>query len=158
MREGVPAEDIALVRRVLSGQELFAEHQRDSIAMLSVIPETDRNVRPYVGLSAIWSTVTPVTWPGHDDRDEAKAEGLLRKAFLQAGFSPELVNTIEELDWRPVGFRAGVDLADRYLRPEQLSGRQYHVRVRFAHPIRGPLAVGAGRYRGLGVFAAEEAR
>jgi len=32
----------------------------------------------------------------------------------------------------------------------------YHVRVHFAHPVKGPLAIGAGRYRGMGLFAADE--
>ena len=31
--------------------------------MLSVIPETDRNLQPYLEPSAIWSTVTPVVLP-----------------------------------------------------------------------------------------------
>ncbi len=90
---------------------------------------------------------------GHDDHDSVRAEGLLRKAFLQAGLSPEAVADIEDLEWRTAGFRAGLDLAQRYRRPESLRGLQYHLRVRFGKPIRGPLAIGAGRYRGLGVFA-----
>ena len=144
------------VRRRLPGQEL-CDLNDQPVGLLNILPTSDWVLRQYVGVSHHWSTVTPVVWPGHDDRDPAKAEGLLRKAFLQGGLSPELVNTIEELDWRRVGFRAGSDLADRYLRPEKLNGRQYHVRVRFAHPVQGPLVIGAGRYRGLGVFAAEEA-
>jgi CRISPR-associated protein Csb2 len=32
-----------------------------------------------------------------------------------------------------------------------------HVRLRFAEPFSGPLAIGAGRYRGFGLFAAEDA-
>jgi CRISPR-associated protein Csb2 len=143
------------VRRRLPGQELL-NLIGQSVGLLNILPTSDWVLRQYIGQSRVWSTVTPVVWPGHDDRDEAKARGLLQKAFLQAGLSPELVNTIQELDWQRVGFRAGTDLADRYLRPENLSGRQYHVRVRFSQPFRGPLAVGAGRYRGLGVFAAEE--
>ena len=51
---------------------------------------------------------------------------------------------------------AGLDLASRYIPPKNLDHRpRYHVRVRFPHPIPGPLAIGAGRYRGLGLFAAE---
>jgi CRISPR-associated protein Csb2 len=49
-----------------------------------------------------------------------------------------------------------VDLAKHYRIPE--SPRQLpsvHVRVHFAHKISGPLVIGAGRYRGTGVFAAQ---
>ncbi len=142
------------IRRRLPGHELQSL-DGEIVGLLNILPTSDWVLKQYIGQARDWSTVTPVIWPGHDDRDAAKAEGLLRKAFLQAGLSSETVDTIEELEWRPVGFRAGLDLAQRYLRSEKLSGRQYHVRVRFAHPIQGPLAIGAGRYRGLGLFAAE---
>jgi CRISPR-associated protein Csb2 len=33
----------------------------------------------------------------------------------------------------------------------------YHVRVRFPHSVSGPLSVGSGRYRGLGLFAVDSA-
>ena len=45
--------------------------------------------------------------------------------------------------------------ATRPLRIEFL-GAMYHVTVTFPHPVSGPLAIGAGRYRGLGLFACEE--
>lgn len=32
----------------------------------------------------------------------------------------------------------------------------YHVRARFPQPIPGPLAIGAGRCRGFGIFTADE--
>lgn len=127
----------------------------NAVGLLTILPTSDWVLKQYVRESCAWSTVTPVVWPGHDDHDARKSEGILRKAFVQAGVSPELVATIEDLDWRPVGFRAGLELAHRYRTPDKIEGRQYHVRVRFPHPIRGPLAIGAGRYRGLGVFAAE---
>ena len=60
------------------------------------------------------------------------------------------------LEWRAGGFRSGVGLVSHYVRPDKLDRfAAYHVRVRFSHPVRGPLAVGAGRYRGFGLFAAE---
>ena len=70
---------------------------------------------------------------------------------------PEVIDGITELSWRGIGFRAGLEPATRYELPDRVNGPRYHVRVRFAHPVRGPLAVGAGRYRGLGVFAVEGA-
>jgi len=146
--------------RVLSGQELTPLNGRTPSAALRLIAQPpgvlrpDPNLQPYVGSGAIWSTVTPVVRPGFDDGDAAKAERLLRKAFEQVGLPPELVRAAC-LEWRQVGFRAGVDLATRYHRPEHSLFPRFHVQVRWPVPIRGPLFVGAARYRGLGIFAAE---
>jgi CRISPR-associated protein Csb2 len=142
------------IRRRLPAQELVWDGK--GVGILNLLPTKDWVLTQYTKPARVWSTVTPVVWPGHDDRDERKAEAMLRKAFVHAGLMPELVAAIEELDWRAVGFRAGVDLAQRYVRPEHMTGRAYHVRVRFPHAVPGPLAVGAGRYRGFGLFAADE--
>ncbi|MDY3556759.1 type I-U CRISPR-associated protein Csb2 [Gemmata sp. JC717] len=146
-------ERIEWIRRRLPGQELVWDNRAQGL--LNALPDSDWVLQRYTENAQTWSTVTPVIWPGHDDHNPEKAARLLRKAFVDAGFARAVVDAITELDWRPVGFRAGAELASRYALPDRLSGRRYHVRVRFAHPVRGPLAVGAGRYRGLGVFAAE---
>jgi CRISPR-associated protein Csb2 len=139
-------------KRRLPGQELH-DLVGNVVGLLSIMPTTDWVLQQYVGESQEWSTVTPVIWPGHDDHDSKKAEKLLRRAFVQAGLSQEVVDSIEDLDWRFVGYRAGLDLAGTYLRPDKPKGRAYHVWVRFKHRVRGPIAVGAGRYRGFGLFA-----
>lgn len=144
---------IEWLRQRLPGQELV--WGADVKGVLTQLSASDWVRRQYTHESRVWSTVTPVVWPGHDDGDAGKAERVLRKAFMDAGLSEELVDGIVELDWRAVGFRAGLALASQYEKPDKLTGRQYHVRVRFSHRIRGPLAVGAGRYRGLGLFATE---
>ena len=47
--------------------------------------------------------------------------------------------------------------ARHYLVPEYLRGfARWHVMVRFRKPVPGPLAIGAGRHVGLGLFAASE--
>ncbi|QVL30006.1 type I-U CRISPR-associated protein Cas5/Cas6 [Telmatocola sphagniphila] len=143
------------IRRRLPGQDLI-DLEGEVKGILNILPTNNWVLEQYTTESCCWSTVTPVMWPGHDDNDARKAEKLLRNAFIHAGLAPEVVAGIEELDWRPVGFRAGLDLAQNYRRPENLNGRMYHVRVKFAHPVRGPLAVGAGRYRGFGLFAKAE--
>ncbi|HVS40176.1 MAG TPA: type I-U CRISPR-associated protein Csb2 [Gemmataceae bacterium] len=173
---GPPGSDIARIRQFLSGAELMEEGRPDPVAMLSFIPQSDRNVSHYYTPSArVWSTVTPVVLPGFDDPDglrkklnerwnaevqkkrldrlDRRTLDLIKRAFKQAGCPTELVEDAE-LEYREVGFRAGVDLAMRYELPP-LKFPRYHIRVRFRHPIQGPLAVGAGRYRGLGVFAAD---
>jgi len=123
--------------------------------MLSIIANLDGNIQQYVKPSKVWSTVTPVIMPGYDDGKEAKGERILRRAFEQAGVASELVAGAE-LEWRRVGFRPGVELSTRYQLPETIRRPTYHVRVRFTHPVAGPLAVGAGRYRGFGIFARED--
>jgi CRISPR-associated protein Csb2 len=150
-------EDIAWVRRALSGQELFATGKPDPIAMLSVIAVSDRNLQPYLGSSAIWSTVTPVILPGYDDRNDKKTERLLRNTLTQAGF-PSQLRDKAELEWRAVGYRPGLDHASRYFvgsHHERLP--RYHVRIRWPVPVRGPICLGTGRYYGMGLFATEDA-
>lgn len=143
------------IRRRLPGQDLTAP-DGEVTGLLNLLPTSDWVLSRYTQPARTWSTVTPVVWPGHDDCDAGKAERILRKAFVHSGLAPEFVAGIEELEWRTVGFRAGVDLAYRYQRPDHMNGRMYHVRVRFPHPVSGPISVGAGRYRGFGLFAAEE--
>lgn len=106
----------------------------------------------YLSESASWSTVTPVVLPGHHDNSPRKAESLLRKAFVQAGVAREAVDSMG-LEWRDVAFRPGAAPARSHLAPDKVSGPQVHVRVTFARAMRGPLAVGSGRHRGLGLFA-----
>lgn len=143
---------IEWVRRALAGEELKNE-KGEVAALLTILPGSDWVLRQYVEKANTWSTVTPVILPGHDDRDQAKSGKLLRTAFEQAGYEKELMNQVE-LEWRPVGYRAGVDLASRYLPPENLGNRpRYHVWTRFPNAIAGPVVVGGGRFRGFGVFA-----
>lgn len=144
------------VRRRLPGQELVWDGK--AVGLLNLLPTSDWVLQQYTGGrdgARAWSTVTPVVWPGHDDHDPRKAEAILRKAFVQAGLAPELVAGVTDLEWRPVGFRPGTARAEQYAMPASLTGHRYHVRVRFPHPVRGPLAVGAGRYRGVGLFATD---
>lgn len=147
--------EVDWVRRALNGQELFGETSGEPVAMVATIPNADKNVQHYAGASRTWSTVTPVIRPGHDEGDAATAEHLLRRTFEQAGLSRELVKDAV-LEWRYVGFRAGVDLVRHYRPPETMRRLPaYHVRVRFPSPVKGPLAVGAGRYRGFGLFVSD---
>jgi CRISPR-associated protein Csb2 len=183
---GMDAE-IAWARRILSGQELIDERTGQSVALLSLLPNSDATVRGYVAPSSIWSTVTPLILPGYDDPDHVRRrlgelrdaqdaaqkkpellgrlddriDKLLRKALGHAGFTDSLA-VHAELEWRRVGFRAGLDRADRYAVPEKL--RRYsrcHVRIRWRNAagqtaaMPGPLVIGGGRFCGLGLFVRE---
>lgn len=173
---------VAWARRTLSGQELISEDEKQPLALLSLLPTTDRVVGQYTQPAASWATVTPVVLPGYDDPDhyrrrlqgrigtdeqktllnrlDDRIDGLLRKAIIQAGFSQMLAKHAE-LDWRIVGFWPGTDLARRYGAPEHLRRfPRFHVRLQWRDAwnrlvqIPGPVCLGGGRFYGLGLFAA----
>jgi CRISPR-associated protein Csb2 len=103
-----------------------------------------------------------VILPGYADHDPGKTEVLLRKAIRQVGLSPALAENAE-LEWRRVGFLPGLDLATRYVTTDHLKRfPKFHVRVRWRDQsgrpvaVRGPFALGAGRYCGFGLFAVDE--
>lgn len=64
---------VAWARRTLSGQELISEDEKQPLALLSLLPATDRVVRQYTQPAASWATVTPVVLPGYDDPDHYRA-------------------------------------------------------------------------------------
>lgn len=158
---GMPGmeQEVRWARNALSAGELLREHNPTPVAVLAPAPATEWVVRQYLGPASCWTTVTPVILPGYDDRNAAKTEGLLRKAMRQAGFPPELVDHAE-LDWRNVGYLPGVDLATRYRRPRNnQEAPTCHVKLTwrdaYGQPLElpGPLVIGSGRFRGLGLFA-----
>jgi len=148
------AGQVEWVRRRLTGHELVREDQPgEAVGLLTLLPASDWVLRQYTEQSDVWSTVTPVLLPGYDDRDLVKAEGLLREALGHAGLPPEVVGEAE-LELRRFGFRRGVEPAREYVPPDNLKKfPAYHVRMQFSRPVAGPLAIGAGRYRGFGLFA-----
>jgi CRISPR-associated protein Csb2 len=148
------SEAIGWARRAMSGEDLRDE-AGVSQALLTLLPRSDDVLRGYLDAAEGWSTVTPLLLPRHHGYDPDEAESELRLAFVQAGYSPDLVARLA-LEWRRVGFRAGVDLTSKYLPPENLANKpRYHVRVRFPQPVPGPIVVGSGRFRGFGLFARE---
>lgn len=138
-------------RKRLAGAEL--KSATESVGILNHLPHSDWVLRQYLEPASAWTSVTPVVLPGHDDRHIAKAEDLIRKSFMQAGFAPEIAECCT-IDFRKVGFLPGVDLADRYALPAHppVKGPRYHVQVCFPHAVPGPIAMGALRYRGFGLM------
>jgi CRISPR-associated protein Csb2 len=117
---------------------------------------TPRMLERYVGEAQIWCTVTPVILPGFDDAKQRKAERLLLAAVTQAGIP---ISAIDGFVLRKAPFWSGAMHPRRYNVPAYLRHLPaWHVWVRFCEAVPGPLAIGAGRHVGLGLFAvAEEA-
>ena len=161
-------QEIAWARRRMSGAELVAEHNgkflaeceannlstHDPLALLSLLPESDKGIIPYIRPSYEWTTVTPVALPGSDEGKADKTDKLLKKMFRHAGYSPDAV---AELDFHRTPFLRGAEDAKRYRpsAPHYLANcTMYHMRIRWKHPMPGPIALGSGRFCGLGLFAA----
>jgi CRISPR-associated protein Csb2 len=177
-------DEISWARRALSAQDLVDEDQKRAVALLSLVPSTDKAVRCCTQSSVQWATVTPVVLPGYDDpahyrrrlkrgteADEQKnlldklygrTDALLRKSITQAGLSQELADHAH-LEWRKAGFWPGAELTDRYGVPKHLKRfPRVHVRIQWRDAqdkpvsIPGPICLGGGRFYGLGLFAAEK--
>ncbi len=173
---GPTGRDLAPFRRRLNGEELIDQESKQPVAMLSSIPTTDRNLAHFLAPSRTWSTVTPVVLPGYDDPDGLRAKlkvrntgqqqkillarldarilALIWKAFHQAGWTADALAGAE-VEYRSVGWFRGLEVARNYELPP-IRFPRYHLRIQFPHAVAGPLAIGAGRYRGLGLFASEK--
>jgi CRISPR-associated protein Csb2 len=159
------------VRQMLPGQFLTDDKTGDRKALLTPLTGGDWLLRQYLDPSATWATVTPIVLPGSDARARkrsggrlgssgcpggklTKAEKLFFKALGHAGYSPD---ALAELEFRNASFWPGGEWALRFQRPDYLKSGHwsvYHVRLRWKQSIKGPLAIGAGRHCGLGIFAA----
>ncbi len=165
---GLGREPLRALARLLSGQTLTEEKSQAADALLSRLPDSDSTVRRYVGRSAVWTTVTPVILPGHDDQAgyrrrlslcaagddalstvgnrrewssklDARIDTLLRKAIRQAGYTDEL-SRCAALDWRGTGFLPGVAPAAHYQMPQKLRRfRRLHVRVEWRNADGAPV-------------------
>ena len=148
------ASEFLRIVRALEGQELTDEKTKHPVAFLRRQSDNDKAIVGYFAGSAVWTTVSPVVVPGHDDprklrrrlRDattplsvaekgqivrklDTRIERLLRKAFIDSGLPATLVADAD-LQWRATGFLPGVDLASRYSTPNQCRRfRRLHVRV-----------------------------
>jgi CRISPR-associated protein Csb2 len=102
----------------------------------------------------VWFSITPVILPGYDDNKPTKRERLLLECLRHAGIDRAAVASVES---RRAAWRGGSAAPmSAFTRPNYLTGLPaLHVRITFTHPIAGPLAIGAGRHCGLGVFAIE---
>lgn len=122
--------------------------------------KSNKVARFYTQSANAWASVTPVILPGHDDHKPDKTRNLIEKALAQSGIEqrcefewnafsqfPKALSAHKyDRDKRPIG----------YIRPDHLlTQTAVHLKLRFngGLEVPGPLAIGAGRHCGLGVFA-----
>jgi CRISPR-associated protein Csb2 len=119
-----------------------------------------QNLRPevwtaYPAGAMHWSTVTPVVYDRHP-KTKVKAAylrevaGMIEEASIRTGL-PEP----REVIVTPVSAHLGVPPAHAFPRLRRKDGserRHIHAIVVFDQPVCGPVALGAGRFRGYGFF------
>jgi CRISPR-associated protein Csb2 len=100
-----------------------------------------------------WATVTPVAYDRHpktDDRAKYEREvaSMITDACVRIGLpKPQVIVT-------PVSAHLGAPPAHAYprmRRKDDSERRHAHAILEFDRPVRGPMLLGAGRYRGYGV-------
>ncbi len=177
-------QEVTWAGQSLSGAELTDRNNASPQAVLSRLPNNDRQVRHYVRPASTWATVTPMVLPGYDDcrryrrrlkdntdadnqkrwlgKLEERIDALIRKAIGQAGFS-DVLRQQAIIEWRATGYWPGTDLVSRYGIPSHLKKfSRYHVRIHWrdekGQPVQvpGPICIGGGRFYGLGLFAAQD--
>ncbi len=100
-----------------------------------------------------WGSVTPIVFDRHPKaRNRAAAEPQAAASVAQACERIGLPRpaTVEILSVSPhLGTPASHEFP-RLARKDGAQRQHRHVRLRFDQPVRGPVAIGAGRYRGYG--------
>lgn len=120
--------------------------------------ESDKVANLYTDRTDTWASFTPVILPGHDDHKPEKTRRLIEKALQQSGIDQPC-----EFEWSAFSHFPKSLTAHKYDRHKRLTGyirpdhllnlTAVHLRLKFEHPVSGPLAIGAGRHCGLGIFA-----
>ncbi|MFQ5873092.1 MAG: type I-U CRISPR-associated protein Csb2 [Dehalococcoidia bacterium] len=100
-----------------------------------------------------WATVTPVVFDRHPKgrSKEGQAEVMVQEACERVGLPRPLEVVLSQVT---LHLGAPHSRAFPYLRRKSDSGRLQHLHavVTFAEPVHGPVILGAGRYRGYGLF------
>ena len=127
----------------------------------------DRYLRP----STRWATVTPAALPAARRRidpqhqmdeskraDEREAEERAAIAAVrQALRHAEVRERLRRVEVQREPFSTHGTRAERFDRPPRFAKeRLWHVLIEFARPVRGILAIGDGRFLGLGVMRPED--
>jgi len=147
--------------RLLSGQKLIpTDRTRLDDPPTLVRVHRDNVADCYIQPATTWASVTPVILPGHDDHKPDKTRKLIEKALQQSGIDQPCEFEWSAFSHSPQSLSAHKYGRDKrpagYIRPDHLlSQTAVHLKLRFSDGVKvpGPLAIGAGRHCGLGLFA-----
>jgi len=140
-------------QRIMANAVVTDKHGVPKTRLLSMF-KNDNVIYQYVREATTFQTITPVILPGYDDMKYPKAMKLVEKALEQAGFSVD--DLAEPIYLQKAPFHSGGYSPSSFARPAYLMGNSaMHVRLKWKEPIPGPLAIGAGRHFGLGLFVPE---
>jgi CRISPR-associated protein Csb2 len=101
-----------------------------------------------------WGTVTPVAFDRHPKAKDRKAYQREAAEMIAAACVAVRLPRPREVVVTPVSAHLGVPPAHVFPRLTRKDGserRHAHAILVFAEPVRGPILIGAGRYRGYGV-------
>ncbi len=135
----ISSTDAALVKEAVS--KLAATKVGNGYLMLTEHGPVFSN---YTTTAKVWKSVTPVLQSGYHNGDAKKKAKVYAKMFADAGLPTPV--RIREV-------RGAVDFAVSAKHGHEKLPR-IHLIAEFAEEVSGVVAVGTGRYSGLGVFAA----
>ncbi len=160
----VPAAGRNLVRRAMS---TITERglTLGRIGKWRLVPEAElpslRNLRTAVWTGGrrgarIWSSVTPVSFDEHPrekdiDGYQNKLREMLANACARVGLPGPKHIDISHISFVGDGAPAAFEFP-RLARKDGSLRRHLHARLIFSDPVVGPVLLGAGRYRGYGMF------
>jgi CRISPR-associated protein Csb2 len=136
------SDAIQLIRDVLPGRVLTDDEGSELCTLIDA--RSNAVFEHYTNAGTEFETVTPVIFPHHltkNGRLDPRRVREVGKWFVEAGLpTPSGLS----VDFQPEKF-----FAPAYVRHLP----QYRLRVRFESQVAGPVAVGLGRFFGLGIFA-----
>lgn len=132
---------------------------RDGSWQLSLAPEPDRaslRFERYARPARRWGTVLPVVLDRHPkDKPGQDLAAIVVRACRNVGLPTEVVDglDVELHKYAPVrGAPSARDVAKALPKDSPYRNRPLaHLVLTFTRPVRGPLILGAGRFRGLGL-------
>jgi CRISPR-associated protein Csb2 len=123
---------------------------------LEISPLHNLREATWVRKSTSWASVTPMVLDRHPGSMKTNRDAAVRRmnATITAACRRIGLPAPVEIELSVAPFFKGSEDAKRFRRRNGTTDRRplIHARLRFDEPVVGPVLLGAGRYRGLGLF------